>query len=159
MFFEDVQKANNFIAAISFLSENSQGKDRLAKDKTAAWECFDKYLRKLEIGEVQYEQTMEKLDGDECKLKFTRVETDSKGTTEYVFEFMASDIAPAVSKITVYGNKLSLNLVTKDKQKLIKPYENGEAGNFSYDFDLYVDDVLVAKKVLGAITTLSDGCK
>ena len=89
VFFEDVQKANNFIAAISFLSENSQGKDRLAKDKTAAWECFD----------------------------------------------------------------------TKDKQQLIKPYENGEAGNFSYDFDLYVDDVLVAKKVLGAITTLSDGCK
>ena len=50
-------------------------------------------------------------------------------------------------------------LVTKDKQKLIKPYENGEAGNFSYDFDLYVDDVLVAKKVFGAFTTLAEGCK
>ncbi len=157
--FDDVQKARNFIAAIGFLCENSKGRDRLVKDKTAAWDCFGKYLKKLEFGEVQYEQSMEKLEGDECKLKFTRVEADSKGTTEFVFEFMASDIAPAVSEIKVYANKLYLNLVTNDKQKLIKPYKNGEAGNFGYDFDLYVDDVLVAKKVLGAFTTLSEACK
>jgi hypothetical protein len=108
---------------------------------------------------VEYEQKIEKMDGDECKIRFTRVETDSKGTTEYVFEFMTSDIDPAKSEITVYSDKLYITPVTKDKQKLIKTFKDGEVGNFGYDFDLYVDDVLVAKKMLGAISTLSNACK
>jgi hypothetical protein len=157
--FEDVQKANNFIAAISVLQKNSKVQDRLLKDKAAAWDYFTNYLKKLEIGGVEYEQKIEKMDGDECKIRFTRVETDSKGTTEYVFEFMTSDIDPAKSEITVYSDKLYITPVTKDKQKLIKTFKDGEVGNFGYDFDLYVDDVLVAKKMLGAISTLSNACK
>jgi len=157
--FEDVQKANNFISAVSLLHEKSKVKGRLMENKSAAWDCFASHLKKLEIGGVEYEQKMEKMDGDDCKLRFTRVESDSKGTTEYVFEVMSSDISPEESEIKVYANKLYLNLVTKDKQKLIKPYKNGEAGNFLYDFDLYVDDVLAAKKMLGAISTLSNACK
>lgn len=157
--FEDVQKANNFIAAITAIHENSKVKDRLMADKSAAWEYFNKYLKKLEITGVEYDQRIEKIDGDDCKLKFTRVETDSKGSTEYVFEFMASDIDPALSGITVYAQKIYISPTIKDKQKLVKTYKNGEAGNFIYDFDLYVDDVLVAKKMLGAISTLSNTCK
>ncbi len=157
--FEDVQKANNFIAAITALNEKSKVQDRLLKDNSAAWDCFGMFLKKLEIGGVTYEQKLEKMDGVDCKLRFTRVETDSKGTSEYVFELMASDIDPAVSGTTVYGNKLYITPVIKGKQKLIKTYKNGEAGNFVYDFDLYVDDVVVAKKMLGAFSTLSNSCK
>jgi hypothetical protein len=159
VFFEDVQKANNFIAAITTLHENSKVKDRLLADKAAAWDYFNKYLKKLEIGGDTYDQKIEKLEGDDCKLKFTRVETDSKGSTEYIFEFMASDIDPAESDISVYSDKLYITPVTKGKQKLVKTYKNGEVGNFVYDFDLYVDDVLVAKKMLGAVLTLSNACK
>jgi hypothetical protein len=154
-----VQKANNFIAAITTLRENSKVKDRLMADKAAAWDYFNKYLKKLEIGEDTYEQKIEKLDGDDCKLKFIRVETDSKGSTEYIFEFMASDIDPAESDISVYSDKLYITPVTKGKQKLVKTYKNGEVGNFVYDFDLYTYDVLVAKKMLGAVSTLSNACK
>ncbi len=159
VYFEDVQKANNFIAAVSNLHDKSKVQDRLLENKTAAWDYFASYLKKLEISGVEYEQKMEKMDGDDCKLRFTRVETDSKGATEYVYEFMASDINPAISGITVYADKLYITPVTKDKQKLIKTYKNGEVGNFGYDFDLYIDDVLVAKKMLGAISTLSNACK
>ena len=88
------------------------------------------------------------------------METDSKGeSTEYVYEFILTDINAANSGLVVSSAKLYLNLVTRDRQKLVKTYKNGETGNFVYDFDLYVDDVLVAKNMLGALSTLLDSCK
>ena len=159
VYFEDVLKAKNFISAVKFLREKSIVRDRLQTSESAAWDYINSHLKKIETSGVQYEQKLEKLN-ENCKLKFTRVETDSKGeSTEYVYEFILTDIDAANSGIVVSSAKLYLNLITKAKQKLVKTYKNGEAGNFIYDFDLFVDDVLVAKNMLGAFSTLMDSCK
>jgi hypothetical protein len=159
VYFEDVLKAKNFISAVKFMHEKSMVRDRLQISESAAWDYINSHLKKIETSGIQYDQKLEK-DNDNCKLKFTRVETDSKGvSTEYVYEFILSDIDPASSGLVVLSAKLYLNLITKGKQKLIKTYKNGEAGNFIYDFDLFVDDVLVAKNMLGALSTLLDSCK
>jgi hypothetical protein len=158
IYFEDVLKAKNFISAVKFLREKSLVRDRLQTSESAAWDYLSSHLKKIETSGTEYEQKLEKLD--DCKLKFTRVETDSKGeSTEYVYEFILTDIDAASSGLVVSSAKLYLNLVTKGKQKLVKTYKNGEAGNFVYDFDLFVDDVLVAKNMLGAFSTLMDSCK
>jgi hypothetical protein len=158
IYFEDVLKAKNFISAVKFLREKSLVRDRLQTSESAAWDYLSSHLKKVETSGTEYEQKLEKLD--DCKLKFTRVETDSKGeSTEYVYEFILTDIDAASSGLVVSSAKLYLNLVTKGKQKLVKTYKNGEAGNFVYDFDLFVDDVLVAKNMLGAFSTLMDSCK
>ncbi len=160
VYFDDVLNAKNFIAAVKFINSNSKVRDRLATDAGAAWNYIDKYLKKIETGGSEYDQKMEKQGDDNCKLKFTRVETDSKGSsTEYVYEFILTDIDPSNSGIVVSSGKLYVNFITRGKQKLIKTYKNGEVGNFIYDFDLVVDDVLVAKNMLGAFATLSDICK
>ena len=54
---------------------------------------------------------------------------------------------------------ISVNLATVGNEKLIKPYKNGEPGDFVDDFIIYTDDVLVAKKTLAAFAALSEGCK
>ena len=158
--FDDVLKAKDFIAAIKFLHEKSKVANRLLQDKSAAWNYLAGHLGKIEIAGNVYDQKIEKQEDNSCKIKFTRVETDSKGaSTEYVYEFVASDIDPANSGISVKGKELSVDLVTKGKQKLIKPYKNGEAGNFDIDMNVVSDDVLLAKNILAAFTTLSNNCK
>jgi hypothetical protein len=159
VYFEDVLKAKNFISAVKFIHEKSMVRDRLQTSESAAWDYLSSHLKKIETSGTEYEQELEKVS-DNCKLKFTRIETDSKGeSTEYVYEFNLKDIDAANSGLVVSSSKLYLNLVTTEKQKFIKTYKNGEAGNFVYDFDLFVDDILVAKNMLGAFSTLMDSCK
>jgi hypothetical protein len=69
------------------------------------------------------------------------------------------DIDPVNSEVSVSMNKLMIDLITKDKEKLIKPYKNGEEGNFVNSIQIQTDDVLVSKKMLGAFATLSKICE
>ncbi len=158
--FDDVQKARNFIAAIKFLQENSQVKNRLMKDKESALAYLDEHVTKIELAGEVIEQKAEIKDDNDCQINITSSETDSKGATiEKVFEFTLSDIDGTASQLVVSMNKLMVNLVTKDKEKLIKPYKNGEEGNFINSIEIQVEDLLVAKKILGAFATLSKACE
>ncbi len=157
--FNDVKTAKNFIAAISFLYENTKNEDRSFSDENSAYDFISKNLILLELGGNTLDQKIEKMDENTCKLKYILKETESKGTTEYIYEFMIQDIDAQNSNISVTGKELKINLVTKGKQKLIKPYKGGEPGNFIYNFDLYTDDVVTAKKILAAFQTINEKCK
>ncbi len=158
--FANVLNAKDFVAAMQTLLNMSKQENQSMQDNNAAWAYLTENLGKIEIDGNIYEQKIEKQEDNSCKIKFTRTETDSKGsTTEYVYELSASDIDPANSGISVRGKELSVDLVTKGKQKLIKPYKDGEAGNFDSDMNIISDDVLTAKKILAALTTLSNNCK
>ncbi|MBN2350209.1 MAG: hypothetical protein JXJ22_15325 [Bacteroidales bacterium] len=158
--FEDVLMAKNFQAAILSVHNKSKTEKRSFKDKVAAWDYLVKHLVKIENSSESFDQQIEKIEGNECKLKYTRIETDSKGaSSEYIFEFTLTDIDQDKCSISVSGKEIKVNLITRDRQKLIKPYKNGEAENFCYDFDMYFEDVLVAKKVLAAFSTLTSSCK
>jgi hypothetical protein len=114
----------------------------------------------LKLPSEHYEQKMETVEEENCKMSFTRVELDDKKPSiEYLYEFSASDINPAASNLSVKGEIVSINLETTGNEKLIKPYENGEADDFVAGFVIYSDDVLVAKKTLAAFATLSEACK
>ena len=93
-----------------------------------------KNIQNIDLPDDQYEQKLEVKDEGICKMSFTRVETDNKGASdEYVYDFIMSDIHPGSSKFSVKGKNISINLVTGGNEKLIKPYKNGEAGNFIDD--------------------------
>ncbi|MCK5137735.1 MAG: hypothetical protein KAR19_18260 [Bacteroidales bacterium] len=158
--FSDPLVAKNFIAAIRFLKANSVVEDRAAMNKDEAIAFLSGNIQNIDLPDEQYEQKLEVKDEGNCKMSFTRVETDDKGASdEYIYEFNIADIHPGSSELSVKGEIIEINLVTRGNEKLIKPYENGEAGNFVDDFAIYVDDVLLAKKTLAAFAALSEGCK
>jgi len=158
--FDDVQKAKNFIVALNLLREKSLVTDRSFKDKASALAYMKENIKKMEVAGETFDQKMEPRDGDACKGKFTRIETNSKGVSvENISEFTFSDIDPANSTITVSSKNLKVSLITKNKEKLIKPYKNGEVGNFINNIDIDVDNVLVAKKLLGTLSSLAGFCK
>jgi hypothetical protein len=158
--FSDPMAAKNFIAAIRFLKENSLAGERSAMDREAAMAFLSTHIQSIKLPDEQYDQKLDSQDGDPCKLSFTRVESNEKNPgMEYLYEFTASDIHSGNSKISVKEDLISINLVTTGNEKLIKPFKNGEPGDFIDDFIIYADDVLAAKKILAAFSALSEGCK
>jgi len=158
--FSDPREAKHFMAAIRFLKENpvSEARENMSKEEAMAF-LINNHQSMRKPAE-QFEQKMDTQEGEDCKMSFTRVElNDKKPSIEYLYEFNASDISPSTSKISVKGEIVSINLLTSGNEKLIKPYKNGEAGDFVDDFVIYTDDVLFAKKTLAAFAALSEGCK
>ena len=158
--FYDPLVAKNFMAAIRFLQENSVIEERAAMQKEEAMAFILENIQNIDLQNKQHEQKMEVGDEGSCIMTFTRVETDSKGGgRKYSYEFTLSDIDPDNSKFTIKGSLVIINLITRGSEKLIKPYKDEEVGDFVDDFIIYADDVLLAKKMLGAFAALSEGCK
>lgn len=158
--FSDPLEAKNFIAAIRFLKENSVDQEKPGISKEDAIAFLSDHNQSIKLPAKQYEQKLETLEEENCKMGFTRVElSDKKPSIEYLYEFAATDINPATSKISVKGEIVSIMLLTTGNEKLIKPYKNGEADDFVASFVIYTDDILVAKKTLAAFATLAEGCE
>jgi hypothetical protein len=160
VYFSDPLVAKNFMAAIRFLKEDAGVMEMPGMSREEAFSFLAGNIPDVAIPGETHEQKLEMIEGDQCKLKFTRVEKEDDGNSdEYAYEFMAPDISGDNSKLSVNRNLIEINLVTSGNQKLIKPYENGEAENFDDGFTVYVDDVLLAKKLLAAFGALSEACK
>lgn len=158
--FSDPLEAKNFIAAIRFLKENSVNEEKSSMTKEDAIAFLSDHNQSIKLPAKQYEQKLETLEEESCKMGFTRVElSDKKPSIEYLYEFAASDINPATSKISVKGEVVSITLLTAGNEKLIKPYKNGEADDFVASFVIYADDILLAKKTLAAFAALAEGCE
>ncbi len=158
--FEDINIARHFISAMKCVHDQSVIPDRSYKSKDAAYAYLTQAISSVEIAGKKVEQKVEQVESNSCKLTFIKTETDSKGVVvENKYEFILTDIDKAKSLITVTSKDLKINLVTKDKQKLIKPYKNGEPGSFISAIDIYTDDILTAKKILAAFGALIENCK
>jgi hypothetical protein len=160
VYFSDPLVAKNFMAAIRYLRENAGEAVLPEMSKEEALAFLSERIQNLEMAEDRYEQKIENPEGDGCKLKVTRLETNSKGASdEYVYEFAASDIHEGNSGLSVRGKLIRINLVTAGNEKLIKPYKNASVEDFEDEFLLYADDVLLAKQIVAAFGVLAEGCK
>lgn len=160
VYFSDPLDAKNFVAAIRFLKENTAAAGDTEMSREEALSFLNANIPEVAIPGRTYEQKIEMIDADHCKLRFTRVEKKDDGASdEFAFEFMAADIDEGKSKVSVNKNLIEINLVTADNKKLIKPFKNGEAGDFDDDFTVYADDVLLGKKLLAAFAAFSKACR
>jgi len=159
VYFSDPLVAKNFMAAIRYLRENAGQAVLPEMNKEEAYAFLSDRIQNLEFPEGSYEQKIENPEGDGCKLKVTRLETNSKGASdEYIYELTASDIHAGNSGVSVRGKLIRINLVTAGNEKLIKPYENGSVEDFEDEFMLYTDDVFLAKQIVAAFGVLAEGC-
>ena len=160
VYFSDPLAAKNFMAAIRFLKEMSSGADATEMSREEAVTYLTAHIQTVELGEEQHEQNLERQEGDDCKLKFTRIEQGKDGESdEFNYEFMASDLSATGSELHVNGKIIEIQLETNGGEDLIKPYKNGEVGDFMDELKIYADDVLMAKNILGAFMTLAKACK
>jgi len=157
--FDDIKTAKNFIAAMKVIHEKSVVKNRSFSGQAEAWAYIKNQVGRIEIDGSVTDQSVDNPEKP-CNVLITCTVTDAKGaSTEYKYEFALSDIEPGTLKIIISGKRVQVELATKAKEKLIKPYKNGTAESFTYEAKVEVDDVLTARKVVGALETLVKGCK
>lgn len=160
VYFFDPLVAKNFIGAIRFLIGDASGRARSEMTREDAFSFLSEQTPSIELPEESHEQTMEVLEPENCKLKFTRLETGKGGEKEeYVFEFIASDLSEGDSDLSVRGSLIEIKVETAGNRDLVKPYENGEVQDFTDEFVIYADDVRHAKKILQALGALSRQCE
>lgn len=160
VYFSDPLTAKNFMVAIRFLKENAENRDAPEMSREDAFSILAKNIQTIELSEKVYEQSLEQMEGDPCKLKYTRVEKEKDGKRdEWVYEFMASDLSESNSSLSVEAKLIGIQLETNGEEDLIKPYKNGEVGNFTDGLIIYAEDVLQAKQILSAIKTVSKACR
>jgi hypothetical protein len=85
------------------------------------------------------------------------VKTDNKGTaTEESFIFYPYIIDNKLSKISVSGKTISLAMKVKEKAKYIKTLKNGEPQNYTGEVEIQFSDILKARDVLSAMSSIID---
>lgn len=157
--FEDTRQARNFINALKYLASEVQIQEKSFADSRSAFKYISSGLTPVSTGSYKYDQSIEMIDDDPCRIKFMVTQLDSKdASTGYIYEFAMSDINPEAVKLEISGKEMTVALETRAKQKLIKPYKNGEPQNFDYDFEIFTDDVIVARNIIGAIKTMAGNC-
>lgn len=160
VYFSDPLVAQNFVAGIRYLKQNSEEEKETLMSESEARSFLMENMQNLEFEDESFEQKLEIQDEGNCKFRFTRVETDNDGEQEeFMYEFIISDIHEGNSEVKSGGNHIEIVLVTAGKEKLIKPYENGEVEDFQNEFSIFADDVMLAKKIRKAFGVLSEACK
>ena len=159
VYFDDVRNAKIFKSAVLYTKENYKPSSRILKGTDQAIAALKKITSEIKIADEVYKQKFETED-DQCKIKFTNLTKDSKGSeTEMVYEFIMSDINPVESGIKISGKICGVELSVKNNEKLIKPYENGESKNFTNSLYIVTMDILEAKKIKEAIKAGVETCK
>lgn len=160
VYFFDPLVAKNFMEAIRFLTSDGSQHEEKVMSREEAVDFLSAGMPLIERPEETFEQSLEMLDPESCKLRFTRVETEKeKEAEEFAFEFIASDLSEGESDLSVKGTLINIQLETSGNRNLVKPFENGEVQDFTDAFVIYADDVLQARRILKAFGVLSKACE
>lgn len=112
-------------------------------------------------GDETYNQTLSLVsDGDLTKFKFTKMEIDEKGSTEYIYELNFADLNERNIDFDISSRSISVKLETNFKEKIIKYYKDGEIQNYEDEFTIHAKNVEESRNIIKAfvdIVTLSKG--
>ncbi len=107
----------------------------------------------------EYEQELDREPADEdCKLRFSRRETDGRNPSEEIFEFNLYDLNPYAIEFDISRKELALELVTLHEEEIIKYYDDGDPG-FTEKFTILFDDLLTARRARKTLEALISGCE
>lgn len=106
-------------------------------------------MDEVRIDDETITQTFERLDESDLeKIKLTRLEVDSKGGQEEIFEFNFTDINPKSIQYKIGSKTLAVSFETKFKEDIIKYYKDGEIENYQDGFELSLTDIEKARNVI-----------
>jgi hypothetical protein len=156
---DDIWLAKNLLAAFNYVVPQCKPSERSWSATVPAAEWINQHIAQTTTGNNSIEQKIVIAEEDKCKCRFTAVEVDSKGVArEDVVEFNLADLDPNAVEFSVSGKEISITLNCKGKQKLMKPYKNGEVQNFTSSFKVYASDVMEARGIQEAFRSMAGLC-
>ena len=159
MYFEDVGKAKDMIAALKYAVPQAEKTISLnTKEEAINW--LVENIEKIKITGSAFDQKLEYNTDEVCKVTYTNIESDEKGNnTERIYEFNFGNLNAQLLETKVTGKKMTVDIMTSGKQKLIKNYKDGELQNYGYTLEIVVADSRKGKNVISALQFLKKKCE
>ena len=147
----DVKQAKDIAEALKYISNNGKPKDKVYNNKQAAVNFIESQVGNFKGAGKEVKQKLEMVNNEPCKLNITVSTADDKGkTTDEIFEFSLSDLNKLMVDYKINGKNVSIVLVTKNKNKLVKVYKNGAQQSYGSDVEIMEDDVDTARSIVEA---------
>jgi hypothetical protein len=105
------------------------------------------------------DQSLEMMEGDECKWQFKLIEQGKKEDKEEIFEFNLIDLDEKGIKFKITGKNLFVEVNTQKGEKNIKYYENGEPDDYQDSFLIRMNNVEDARKLISVMQQSIKLCK
>ncbi|MEP2024723.1 MAG: hypothetical protein ABJH98_11915 [Reichenbachiella sp.] len=116
-------------------------------------------VKEVREGDESFSQSLSLVEeGDLKKFKFTKIEIDERGSTEYIYELNFSDLNERNIDFDISGRSISVLIETNFKEKIIKCYKDGEIQPYEDEFTIHANNVEESRNIIRAfvdIVTLS----
>jgi hypothetical protein len=156
----DAKQAKDIVEALKYIANNGKPKDKTYSDKQGAINFVISQVGDFKGAGKEVKQKLEMVNNEPCKLNLTVTTADDKGkTTEEIYEFSLSDLNKLMVDFKVNGKNISVVLVTKGKNKLVKVYKNGAQQAYGTDIEIMEDDVNTARSIVEAFKAALGLCE
>jgi len=134
--------------------ENCEGKSacEIPNEETDGLMNFAKdQISNITIGSKSFQQKLELTNEQPNQWKFTRIESKKKEDEEKSFVFNLSDIDGKRIDFSISKKVVVITLPTKKNEEIIKTYKNSEPDDYEKKFEMYVSDIVTARKIVCAL--------
>ena len=147
--------------ALKFLIENSEanipdGEGQSVISLEEAVNQLKPLVKTVTYGDDQIGQHIELLETETSTLKLTKVESNPKKSTEFVFEFSIQDLNKRAIKVEVSGKRVWAELGTKSSKKVVKVYADGQVQNYRNTVEIEAMNVENAKEIVRVFERLAE---
>jgi hypothetical protein len=154
LYMNDIENARKAKAVVDKLVEKCKTsyKEPFGNDAVTTTAYFRNNIKELSVDELTVKQTLEPVEGDNSKYKYTLIEVNPKGASaEQVYEFNLADVNPSSIAVDVKGKWLFVVFETDFKGKIIKYYKDGKIQPYTHTLQFAVNDVDVARNLVSAL--------
>ncbi len=151
IYIPDLETARDILQALKYAVPLANPEYKSWSGVSQALDYLKTNLKDVQAGSYQVSQNFDYGAAAGSPVTYISSHTDSKGTTtEEKYQFYLPDLDPKVS-VDVSGKEVKLELVTKEKQKLIKIFKNGEQQNYDDDLTIFSDNIESARELANAL--------
>ena len=156
----DSKQAREIAEAIKYISNNGKPKDKDWNDKQVAMNFVKENVGDFKGDGKEVKQKVEFVNNDPCKLNLTINTTEDKGkTTEEIFEFSLSDMNKMMVDYKISGKNVNVILTCKNREKLVKAYNNGTQQSYASEVTILEDDIVTARNIADALKSAIIQCE
>ena len=155
LYVADIESARKLKFLVDKVVEKCKGsyKEPFGNDVASSTAYFRNNVKELSLDETTLKQTLEPVEGDAKKFKFTVVELNAKGSgAEQVYEFNLADLNPSSIAVDVKGKWMYVTAETDFKGKVIKAYKDGKIQPYTSTLQFAVNDVDTARNLASALS-------
>ena len=149
---ESIPQAKLVAAQLAYLSNNCSDE---VSTQSFAW-----MQEQVEaINNNDFEQSLELLDGEDCKWNFTQLKITKKGSSEELYEFNLYDLNPKTVELEVKGKSVAVTVTTLRREEIIKNYSDGEELGYTKELTFKLTDIATAKAFAESLRQMINGCE